>query len=136
MAVAVHVVNAYVPLNQFEEVEIVPTVVRRRQFPSLSRTQLLRAQMLCQDGMSEECKKYFEESMQKGSNTPPLVVFMLIDLSAGEGYYADYADIDEDADVGVLSMPYPLNYDLIQSHKVSISGTKPCGACSEESQEA
>mmetsp|Transcript_25993 Transcript_25993/g.85537 ORF Transcript_25993/g.85537 Transcript_25993/m.85537 type:complete len:99 (+) Transcript_25993:3-299(+) len=65
MAVAVHVVNAYVPLNQFEEVEIVPTVVRRRQFPSLSRTQLLRAQMLCQDGMSEECKKYFEESMQK-----------------------------------------------------------------------
>eukprot|EP00960_Hanusia_phi_P052541 761516-Hanusia_phi.AAC.1 len=158
--------DAYVPLNDFEEVEIVPMVVLpvaalgKRQLPSMSRTQLLRAQMLCQDGMSDECRQFFEDSMQKagekysdeGYGLGDLIRACspcLVTVRLGQGYYADYADIDEDADVGVLNMPYPvkcisyrcmsstltewqLNFDLIQSHKISISGTKPCGACSEE----
>uniref|UniRef100_A0A7S0DXD8 Uncharacterized protein n=1 Tax=Hanusia phi TaxID=3032 RepID=A0A7S0DXD8_9CRYP len=119
--------DAYVPLNDFEEVEIVPMALGKRQLPSMSRTQLLRAQMLCQDGMSDECRQFFEDSMQKAGEK-----YSDEGYGLGQGYYADYADIDEDADVGVLNMPYPLNFDLIQSHKISISGTKPCGACSEE----
>lgn len=32
------------------------------------------------------------------------------DWSYGEGYYAQYADIDEDADIGIVNMPYDVSY--------------------------
>merc|ERR1712205_94270 len=83
--------------------------------------------LACVDGMSEECQKILEDVNSKSGPTVSDE-----DWAYGDGYYLDnFGDIDDMADMGVIEMPYQVDYDLLQSHMIAISGVKPCGACDE-----
>mmetsp|Transcript_57132 Transcript_57132/g.86282 ORF Transcript_57132/g.86282 Transcript_57132/m.86282 type:complete len:89 (+) Transcript_57132:2-268(+) len=84
----------------------------------------VRGQILCENGMSEECQKILDGPEFQPDPLDESWAF-------GEGFYKDYEDLDPDLDVGVIEMPYQWDYDLLNSHKISISGTEPCGGCDE-----
>eukprot|EP00293_Proteomonas_sulcata_P013985 CAMPEP_0184293804 /NCGR_PEP_ID=MMETSP1049-20130417/5146_1 /TAXON_ID=77928 /ORGANISM="Proteomonas sulcata, Strain CCMP704" /LENGTH=133 /DNA_ID=CAMNT_0026601881 /DNA_START=40 /DNA_END=441 /DNA_ORIENTATION=- len=109
-----------VPLNEFQALEVLQPVPVK-SVPRMSRL----AMLACKDTMSDECRKVLEgQGFRSGYDDE--------DWAYGDGYYKQWEDIDPDADIGVIDMPYQLDYDLLNSHKIAISGVKPCGGCSDE----
>eukprot|EP00286_Rhodomonas_abbreviata_P018947 CAMPEP_0181307408 /NCGR_PEP_ID=MMETSP1101-20121128/10863_1 /TAXON_ID=46948 /ORGANISM="Rhodomonas abbreviata, Strain Caron Lab Isolate" /LENGTH=140 /DNA_ID=CAMNT_0023413621 /DNA_START=26 /DNA_END=449 /DNA_ORIENTATION=- len=96
------------PMHEFQALEVVPVPMKFRP---------VRGQILCENGMSEECQKILDG---REFQPDPLDE----EWAFGEGFYKDYEDLDPDADVGIIEMPYQFDADLLQSHKISISGVE------------
>eukprot|EP00285_Hemiselmis_virescens_P014154 CAMPEP_0173380084 /NCGR_PEP_ID=MMETSP1356-20130122/2849_1 /TAXON_ID=77927 ORGANISM="Hemiselmis virescens, Strain PCC157" /NCGR_SAMPLE_ID=MMETSP1356 /ASSEMBLY_ACC=CAM_ASM_000847 /LENGTH=136 /DNA_ID=CAMNT_0014333573 /DNA_START=9 /DNA_END=419 /DNA_ORIENTATION=- len=119
------VAAAFAPAEEWQQLEIVPVrVATRPQLPRFIRAPS-GATILCDSTngkASSACQKIFEKNLASNPDDE--------DWAYGDGYYStNWPDIDENADVGVLNMPYDLDNDLLGAHIASISGVEPCGGC-------
>mmetsp|Transcript_21051 Transcript_21051/g.48725 ORF Transcript_21051/g.48725 Transcript_21051/m.48725 type:complete len:143 (+) Transcript_21051:37-465(+) len=119
--------------GQWQTLEVVPQSAvrviqpRRGARPGPFRV-TPRQQMLACGGVSKEC----EDLLNSGTFDPSP---QDEDYKYSYGYYTNWEDIDEDADIGITGMPDQFGDDLLGSHKVAISGIAPCGGCAEEVEE-
>jgi len=123
----------FVPGGEWQQLEVVPQRAVRVIRPMAGARPgpfrvTPRQQILACGGMSKEC----EDLLNSGTFDPNVKDE---EYGYSYGYYHNWEDIDEDADVGVIDMPYAWDYDLLGAHKTAISGVAPCGGCAENEEE-
>jgi hypothetical protein len=115
--------------GEWQQLEVVPVPIKSAESRGRSLPRFIRlpsgSTMLCSGTPSKACQKILEKTQSSFPDDEG--------WAYGDGFYSmGWPDLDDNADTGIIGMPYDFDNDLLGSHIAAVSGVEPCGGCPGE----